>query len=121
MMKENIEVTKEIVDARENILNRETLDNAFRIISNGEYQSFYESTALLQDWHKQQNDEGQSLMLLLLGYYKIAETPEQKFNKKFVYFAKSENKFDKGFVQGMLWVAQTFNLNTISHLNADGE
>lgn len=106
-----IKVTQGIAEARENILRRETLKDAFTVVSNEHYVSFFDDTKILQEWYLQQNDNGLSMMMLLLGHYEIIRTPEEKFNDMFDKHKDSVESFNTGFWYGMVWTANLFNLN----------
>lgn len=109
-MAEKVKVSREVKEARESLLKTWTLTEVFKSTT-ADHEVSHELIKKLSKWNSENNDEGEGLMNLLLGNYVLVETPEEKFNYFYDKYSKSHIQFEKDFLNGMLAVAEWFDLD----------
>lgn len=81
-MPEKVKVSSEVTNARESVLKNWTLTEVFNMCTT-DFDVLHEHIKTLRKWHYENNDEGEGLMNLLLGNYKVELTPEEKVKRYF--------------------------------------
>ncbi|MGE8004006.1 hypothetical protein [Lysinibacillus sp. NPDC093216] len=99
-MAEKVKVSREVKEARESVLKKWTLTEVFNMCT-ADFDVFHENMKALRKWHYENNDEGEGLMNLLLGNYKVELSPKEQVSdyyseiKSHVDFSESKGELNK--------------------------